>query len=60
MFLPGLSAADRAPRGEILHRAYAIWEGKGRPDNRQLAHWLEAEAEILPAAKPSGTLNPAA
>jgi hypothetical protein len=44
---PGMKSADRAPREEILHRAYAIWEGEGHPDNRQLANWLDAEAEMM-------------
>jgi len=44
---PGMNSTDRAPREEILHRAYAIWESEGHPDNRGLANWLEAEAEIM-------------
>ena len=43
----GLVATDRAAREEILHRAYAIWESDGHPENRQLSHWLEAEADVL-------------
>ena len=43
----GLSGSTRAAREQILHRAYAIWEGKGRPDNSQLEDWLQAEAEVL-------------
>jgi aspartyl/asparaginyl beta-hydroxylase (cupin superfamily) len=43
----GLTASDRAVREEILHRAYAIWERDGWPENRRLAHWLEAEADVL-------------
>jgi hypothetical protein len=26
-------------------RAYALWEGEGRPDGRHLDHWCQAEAE---------------
>jgi hypothetical protein len=44
---PGLTSTDRAPHEEILHRAYAIWESEGHPDNRELANWLEAEAEVM-------------
>jgi hypothetical protein len=44
---PGMDSADRAPREEILHRAYAIWQSEGQPDNRKLANWLEAEAEVM-------------
>ena len=43
----GLESSDRAAREEILHRAYAIWESKGCPDNQQLAHWLEAESGVM-------------
>ena len=43
----GLNAVERAAHAEILHRAYSIWECKGRPDNCQLAHWLEAKAEVM-------------
>ena len=43
---PGMNSTDRAPREEILHRAYAIWEREGHPDDRKLANWLEAEAEM--------------
>lgn len=31
---------------QIRERAYAIWEGEGRPADRAEAHWLRAEAEI--------------
>lgn len=31
---------------EIRHRAYAIWECAGRPADREMAHWLEAESEV--------------
>jgi hypothetical protein len=30
----------------IKERAFAIWEQVGRPDGKNLAHWLQAEAEI--------------
>ena len=30
---------------EIAQRAYQIWENEGRPNDRALDHWLEAEAE---------------
>jgi hypothetical protein len=32
---------------EIRHRAYSIWECAGRPANREVAHWLEAEIEVM-------------
>jgi len=43
----GLTSNDRAAREEILHRAYAIWEHAGRPENRELANWLQAETEVF-------------
>jgi hypothetical protein len=30
----------------IRERAFAIWEAEGRPEGRNVAHWLRAEAEI--------------
>jgi len=62
LFIPGhaSSSADVASAGfentsnpfgmehqEILHRAYSIWDSAGRPANRELDHWLQAEAEVL-------------
>jgi hypothetical protein len=32
----------------IRERAYAIWERDGRPYDKDLDHWLRAEAEIAP------------
>jgi hypothetical protein len=37
-------------REEILHRAYSIWECAGRPEHCEVAHWLEAEKEVLSEA----------
>jgi hypothetical protein len=33
----------------IRERAYAIWEQEGRPDGKDLDHWLGAEAETATA-----------
>ncbi len=33
-------------REQIALRAYAIWEREGCPNDRALAHWLQAEAEL--------------
>ena len=30
----------------IRERSYLIWEREGRPEGRNLEHWLLAEAEI--------------
>jgi len=43
----GLNAEERSAHAEILCRAHSIWECKGRPDNSQMADWLEAEVEVL-------------
>ena len=32
-------------RKRTEERAYALWEGEGRPDGRHLDHWCQAEAE---------------
>jgi aspartyl/asparaginyl beta-hydroxylase (cupin superfamily) len=32
----------------IREQAYAIWEQEGRPVDRSLLHWLQAETEIGP------------
>jgi len=31
---------------QLRIRAYQIWERKGRPQGRDLEHWLEAEREL--------------
>ena len=33
-------------RDAIEAHAYAIWEREGRPDGKDLEHWLRAEAEV--------------
>jgi hypothetical protein len=33
--------------GLIRERSYQLWEQKGRPDGRQLDHWLQAERELV-------------
>jgi hypothetical protein len=49
----------------IRLRARAIWEREGRPDDRHIEHWLQAEREIAqesaqpPAAGSSGGDSPA-
>ena len=54
----GLVCSDRAAREEILHRAYAIWEREGQPEGRKLAHWLEAEADVLGGAPTVAVARP--
>jgi hypothetical protein len=44
-----ISSADPAAREQaIRERAYAIWEEEGRPQGRDVDHWLRAETEIGP------------
>lgn len=58
----GLNAAERRLHAEILCRAHSIWECKGRPDNSELADWLEAEAEVTSESQaerdPQAVRNP--
>jgi hypothetical protein len=35
-----------AKKQAIRERAYAIWEEEGRPEGRDLDHWLRAEADL--------------
>jgi hypothetical protein len=37
-------------RRKTEERAYALWEGEGRPDGRHLDHWCQAEAETTVSA----------
>ena len=30
----------------VRERAYEIWEQTGRPENKDVEHWLQAETEI--------------
>jgi hypothetical protein len=34
-----------ATHDSIAERAYALWLSEGRPSNRELEHWLQAEAQ---------------
>lgn len=42
---------------EIEQRAHQIWRADGCPANRALAHWLQAESEILAAFVKARTLR---
>lgn len=37
---------DDARVSAIEQRAYALWEQEGRPQDRSLDHWLQAETEL--------------
>jgi hypothetical protein len=30
----------------VRERAYKIWEENGRPDGREIEHWLQAERDL--------------
>ncbi|MBI2510662.1 MAG: DUF2934 domain-containing protein [Opitutae bacterium] len=36
-------------RDEIAQRAYELWEHDGRPEGRDVDHWLSAERQLLGA-----------
>lgn len=36
-------------REEVEHRAYELWEREGRPEGRDIEHWLTAERQLLGA-----------
>ena len=40
------------PNDELRGRAYAIWETEGRPEGRDLDHWLQAERESAGVVPP--------
>lgn len=35
----------------IANRAYQIWEREGRPDGKDMDHWLQAEREVAAEGK---------
>jgi hypothetical protein len=41
----------------ISRRAYELWEQEGRPESRDLHHWLRAEQELLAEQKRPGNAN---
>jgi hypothetical protein len=48
---------------EVIHqtiaiRAYELWEQYGRPENRALDHWLEAERELVTGRRERRASNP--
>jgi hypothetical protein len=47
------------PAGEdIASLAYAIWEEEGRPDGKDLEHWLKAEAQMCAAGTQDDSSGP--
>jgi hypothetical protein len=56
--MPETEPRAEVQRQQIAKRAYALWEQEGRPDGRDLDHWLQAEAELTSSA--DGPLDAAA
>ena len=44
---PSTSAHHGLTAEAISRRAYELWEKEGRPESRDLHHWLRAEQELL-------------
>jgi len=51
---PSFAASQSVSAETISRRAYEIWEQEGRPEGRDLQHWLQAEQE-LSTQSPGGT-----
>jgi Protein of unknown function (DUF2934) len=47
----GQRLAARRTREKIRARAYELWEQNGRPADRDLEFWLQAESEIKAAER---------
>jgi hypothetical protein len=54
--LPGEEQAVKQPtQEEIAQRAYQVFVERGRPEGRDLEHWLEAEAQLKLATQQKAT-----
>ena len=42
---------------EISKKAREIWEREGRPEGRDIEHWLQAEAELRQEPAANGVAN---
>lgn len=50
---PQPPALESAPtRDQIAARARRIWEQEGKPEGRDVAHWLQAEAQLRQNPRP--------
>lgn len=45
-----VAGEDPAIRERIRQRAYELWEAEGRPTDRHIEHWLQAERETAPTS----------
>jgi hypothetical protein len=47
--LPAAEAQLSPPSDDLVAlRAYHLWLSEGRPDGRDLAHWIQAQSELAP------------
>lgn len=53
------SSTEDLTAEEISRRAYNLWEQEGRPESRDLEHWLRAEQELRARLQSTGTSAPA-
>jgi Protein of unknown function (DUF2934) len=44
--IPVAKDSDRSKDDQIRERAHLIWVDEGRPDGRELDHWLRAKWEL--------------
>ncbi len=44
--LPSVEGEHGSKDDQIRERAYLIWVDEGRPDGRELDHWLHAKWEV--------------
>lgn len=49
----GAMTSDEELRRRIEARARELWAAAGRPEGRELEHWLRAEEELAPYAVPA-------
>lgn len=45
-------------RTDVNEAAYKIWEAEGRPQGKELEHWLRAEAEAVAMDEAANSLDP--
>jgi hypothetical protein len=42
----GATSQGNVSPDDVSRRAYELWEQEGRPEGRELEHWLRAEGEL--------------
>jgi len=51
-------APDAETLAKIAHLAHTYWEAEGRPEGRDLEHWLRAEADVRALLESGGAGDP--